>query len=258
MDTQLRELLAILHHARCATIKGLSIATGIRTATISARLKQLNDDGWVTCLGYAQVDPASGLAGSWWIPTRKRTAGIVWKSTVQAVVRVLDEEQAGKTRAIEFADHRWLARHQIEVSIAMCEIWRMMREGLQCRMESETYLRQVRKWLGNPKTPEQHASTHLVSVPDIRLYGDGWSLNIEIESSLKGRQTYERYANLAEENVYVLWVVRTKGAGQRLRALLNSVGMGRTSGNMICVCDLLKQSIQACITRASDTRPVLS
>ena len=258
MEIRRAKLLSALHHLRLATVSALNKMTGIRTQTISAWLKELEAEGWIHSLGYANTDPATGLAGQWWHPSRKNVKGVVWKDAFQANVKVLTEGQAEKTRTIQFGKS-FIKRHELEASVIIATASQCMREcKLPGKLESETYLRQVRKWCGNPRNAEQHAATYLVSVPDARISAGAWSLSIECESTVKGVESYRRYVEHAEPGADVLWIVRHDRAADHLLALLDYAGNGAAKGHTVAVQDLAYEAIKACITAASAERSALS
>jgi len=233
----------MLHFMRCGTVLMLSNASGLRTQTISSWLKKLETEGFVRKLGWAQTDPSSGLAGTWWIPSRKAPPDCVNRTPLQAIVRTLSDSDARQTRCVKFETNVSLRTHEMEVAHALARLMKHHRnKNLPGEFESETYLRTVRLWTGAPRSPAQYAKCHIVSVPDVRVADNSWTVNVEVESSIKSTKEYRRYVELAEEGVVVLWVVQDSTAGKRLTSALEQAGWGKVRGHLPCTWDQLENA----------------
>lgn len=250
-DRRYKYLLYCLHFLRCGTVSLLNLATGIRTQTISQWLRRLETEGFLKPLGYAEIDPNSGLGGRWWIPSRKDPSAFFCGDPLRANVRVLNGNDAANRRCIRFGQNTWFRSHELEAALAIARVMFHLRKmKLPGKTESETYLRTVRKWNGAPRTPAQHAHCHIISVPDVRVAGKDWAVNIEIESTIKSAKEYARYVENAEEGAIVLWLIQSKSAFERLASALSKAGDGRTKGRVFATWDKLEDALELSIKNA--------
>ena len=245
-------LLWILHFMRCGTVCLLSQASGIRTQSVSRWLRRWEKAGMVKMLGYSAIDPLSGLSGQWWIPTRKDPKALFNDQSLRAIVRPLSSNDANRTRCVRVGTNTWLRRHEMEASCAIARIAACLRtRNFPGKTESETYLRTVRKWNGCPRNAEEHANCHLITVPDIRIAGKAWAVNVEVESVIKSSKEYSSYVEKAEEGVYVIWIVRDRASAERLSAALRLAGRGRTRGHVLTTWENLEKALELSVKRAA-------
>lgn len=210
LNKNAKKVLFLLQHLHCGTVSILSAATGIRTSSISRSLRELEKDGWVHCLGYAQADPREQLHGQWWIPSRKDTIKYgLWEYDLKSNVRPLTDQEAQKGRCIRFTKNRWLHRHWMKCAIFMARAAACMRKhNLPGVIFSENCLRHVYGWTGKPtlQNPEKVRPV-LTSVPDFKIMVGSFALHVEVELSIKTKLEYQQIFDHRERDVYTLYVV---------------------------------------------------
>lgn len=136
----------------------------------------------------------------------------------------------------------------MEVALATARTHEILnKHDLSGVCESESYLRQIRKWSGNPSSLKKRMTCNIVSVPDVRIVDAAYSINIEVESTIKSFAAYQRYLDICEEDVIVFWIIKDRSALNRLIEILEKTGHGRAKRQHIFELKRLEKALVSVI-----------